>query len=66
MISAVVDTFNYTYYLLIALLGIALLGYYLGRVFFLTNIIQFGTDQIRDSPTQNSVLFIHIFSGQAT
>ena len=61
MISAVVDTFNYTYYLLIALLGIALLGYYLGRVFFLTNIIQFGTDQIRDSPTQNSVLFIHIF-----
>ena len=61
MISAVVDTFNYTYYLLIALLGIAVLGYYLGRVFFLTNIIQFGTDQIRDSPTQNSVLYIYIF-----
>ena len=61
MISAVVDTFNYTFYLLIALLGIALLGYYLGRVFFLTNIIQFGTDQIRDSPTQNSVLYIHMF-----
>ena len=61
MISAEVDTFNYTYYLLIVLLVIALLGYYLGRVFFLTNIIQFGTDQIRDSPTQNSVLYIHIF-----
>ena len=58
---AVVDTFNYTYYLLFALLGIALLGYYLGRVFFLTNIIQFGTDQIRDSTTRNSVLYIHIF-----
>ena len=61
MISAKVDTFHYTNYLLIALLGIALLGYYLGRVFFLTNIIQFGTDQIRDSPTQNSVLYIYIF-----
>ena len=61
MISAVVDTFHYTYYLLIALLGIALSGYYLGRVFFLTNVIQFGTDQIRDSPTQNSVLYIQIF-----
>ena len=36
MISAVADTFNYTFYLLIALLGIALSGYYLGRVFFLT------------------------------
>ena len=58
MISVVVDTFHYTYYLLIELLGIALLGYYLGRVFFLT---QFGTDQLRDSPTQNSVLYIHIF-----
>ena len=34
MISAVADTFNYTFYLLIALLGIALSGYYLGRVFF--------------------------------
>ena len=34
MISAVGDTFHYTYYLLIALLGIALSGYYLGRVFF--------------------------------
>ena len=61
MISAVVDTFHYSYYLLIALLGITLLGYYLGRVFFLTNVIQFGTDQLRDSPTQNSVLYIHMF-----
>ena len=61
MISVVVDTFHYIYYILIALLVIALLGYYLGRVFFLTNVIQFGTDQIRDSPTQNSVLYIHIF-----
>ena len=61
IISAVADTFNYTFYLLIALLGIALSGYYLGRVFFLTNVIQFGTDQIRDSPTQNSVLYIHMF-----
>ena len=61
MMYAVVDTFNYIYYLLIVLLVIALSGYYLGRVFFLTNVVQFGTDQIRDSPTQNSVLYIHIF-----
>ena len=60
-ISAVADTFHYTFYLLIVLLVIALSGYYLGRVFFLTNVVQFGTDQIRDSPTQNSVLYIYIF-----
>ena len=61
MMYAVVDTFNYTYYLSITLLGITLSSYYLGRVFFLTNVVQFGTDQIRDSPTQNSVLYIYIF-----
>ena len=63
MISAVVDTFNYTLYLLIALLGIALLGYYLGRVFFLTNIIL--TRSVIHLRKTLFFLFIY-FSGQAT
>ncbi len=35
-------------------------GSYLGRAFFQANIIQFGTDQLRDMPTEKSVYFIHI------
>ena len=30
----------------------------MGMVFFLCNIIQFGTDKLRDAPTRNSVLFL--------
>ncbi len=36
-------------------------GSYLGRVFFQANIIQFGTDQLRDMPTDKSVRFIHMY-----
>ena len=61
VISAVVDTVDLTFYLMIALLLLALLGYFLGRVLFLANVIQFGTDQLRDSPTHYSVFYIHAF-----
>ncbi len=38
-----------------------LFGAFLGRVFFQANIIQFGTDQLRDMPTDKSVRFIHMY-----
>ncbi len=38
-----------------------LFGAFLGRVFFQANIIQFGTDQLRDMPTEKSVCFIHMY-----
>ena len=61
IMSVVVDKINYTYYIMLGLLVIALSSYYFGNIFFLVNIIQFGIDQLRDSPTQYSVLFIHMF-----
>jgi len=30
-----------------------------GMVFFLANIVQFGTDQLRDAPTRHSVVFLY-------
>ncbi len=38
-----------------------LFGAFLGYVFFQANIIQFGTDQLRDMPTEKSVCFIHMY-----
>ncbi len=38
-----------------------LFGAFLGRVFFQANIIQFGTDQLRDMPTDKSVRFIQMY-----
>ena len=32
-----------------------------GKVFFQANILQFGTDQLRDAPTQCSVLFLYAY-----
>ena len=61
IMSVVVDKINYTYYIMVGLLVAALLSYYFGNIFFLVNIIQFGIDQLRDSPTHYSVLFIHMF-----
>ncbi len=42
-------------------LSTLIFGAYLGRVFFQANIVQFGTDQLRDMPTVKSVHFIHIY-----
>ena len=46
--------------ILISLLA-TLLIYITGRVFFLANSIQFGTDQLRDAPTRYSVLFLYVY-----
>ncbi len=42
-------------------LSTLLFGAYLGRVFFKASIVQFGTDQLRDMPTEKSVHFIHMY-----
>ena len=47
--------------LLIAMAVIALFIYMCGKVFFQANILQFGTDQLCDAPTQCSVLFLYAY-----
>ena len=43
------------------LLGVAFLLYCLGQVTFLSNIIQFATDQLQDAPTRCTVSFIQLY-----
>ena len=51
--------FNYLYYIFATLTGTGSLASVCGMVFFLCNIIQFGTDQLRDAPTRYSVIFLY-------
>ena len=55
-----VHEFNYLYYIFLSLTCVCLLVSLCGIVFFLCNIIQFGTDQLRDAPTRYSVLFLYV------
>ncbi len=61
LMAVIVDSIDYKYYLSLFLLVLSLACYYLGRVFFVTNIIQFGIDQLQDMPTTISDAYIHIF-----
>ena len=54
-----VRNFNYLYYIFVALTYVGLFASLCGMTFFLCNIIQFGTDQLRDAPTRHSVLFLY-------
>ena len=54
-----VREFNYLYYIFFTLTCAGLSTSLFGMVFFLCNIIQFGTDQLRDAPTRYSVLFLY-------
>ena len=51
---------NCLYYVFLTLTYAGLLTSLCGMVFFLCNIIQFGTDQLRDAPTRYSVLFLYV------
>lgn len=44
---------------LIVSLCIVLVWYSIGRMTFVTTILQFGTDQLRDAPSQDSSVFLH-------
>ena len=51
-------SFNSTGNMIIAVIGISLTVYCTGEILFLSNIVQFGTDQLCDAPTRYSVYFI--------
>ena len=49
---------GYYFIVLITLLGLAMLLCGIGHMMFIANIIQFGTSQLREAPSQNSVIFL--------
>ena len=51
-------SFNSSGKMIIAVIGISLIVYCTGEILFLSNIVQFGTDQLCDAPTTYSVYFI--------
>ena len=53
-----ISIFSYT---VLGFLFISTLAYLCGRIVFLANILQFGTDQLRDAPTWWSVLFLYAY-----
>ena len=55
----VVHSSNYLYYIFATMMYTSLLGSLSGTAFYLCNILQFGTDQLRDAPTRYSVLFLY-------
>ena len=54
-----VYNYNYVFYIIFTLISTGSWASLCGMVFFLCNIIQFGTDQLRDAPTRHSVLFLY-------
>ena len=46
------------YYMILVALFISYFSYGSGQILFLSNVVQFGTDQLRDAPTRYSVYFI--------
>ena len=51
-------SFNATGKTIIAALAISIIFYGSGGIIFFSNIVQFGTDQLRDTPTRYSMYFI--------
>ena len=52
---------NSYYYAVTSSLFIVVLLYSCGNIIFRSNILQFGTDQLHDAPTQCSVLFLYAY-----
>ena len=61
LIVSTIHSTGLYFQLLLAMAGIALFLYCCGKVFFQANILQFGTDQLCDAPTQCSVLFLYAY-----
>ncbi len=57
-ISSIVYTKDYKYDILVSFLLISIIGYLVGRVLFITNIVQFGIEQLRDDPTFKSDFYL--------
>ncbi len=58
LLSSIVNTMDCTFYILIFTITISMIGYWVGRVFFITNIVQFGIEQLRDEPTIKSDCYL--------
>ena len=52
---------DFSYFFQTGFFFISTLAYLCGRIVFLANILQFGTDQLRDAPTHCSVLFLYVY-----
>lgn len=52
---------NYHFYTFLALLIVIALSCACGRMIFIANFLQFVMDQLRDAPTQDSVLFLYLY-----
>ena len=53
---------GYNFFLgVIIALGLAIIGYLLGRMIFIVNILQFVMEHVRDKPTNYSVLCLYLF-----
>ena len=61
LLKIVFHSFSVYYVLLTCLFLFGVLTYCCGNVIFRANILQFGTDQLRDSPTMCSTLFLLAF-----
>ncbi len=53
--------FNVNGQLLLSSFALGAIFYGLGNILFISNIVQFGTDQLRDNPTKHSVYFIRAY-----
>ena len=62
MLAFAVSFFCFFSYTVLGFLFISILVYLCGRrTVFLANVLQFGTDQLRDAPTCSSVLFLYAY-----
>ena len=59
LILTIVMKFSSSKVVFLILLGISGLLYLIGSIGYLANILQFAMDQLRDAPSQDSVLFLH-------
>ncbi len=57
-IWSLVNTRDYKFDILASFLLISIIGYLAGRVLFITNIVQFGIEQLRDDPTFKSDFYL--------
>ena len=53
-----VSDFGYYFYCTFSFTCATMLIYLCARIFFIANILQFGTDQLRDMPTRKSTIFL--------
>ena len=61
IVTFAVSDFSFFSDTVLGVLYISILAYLCGKIVFLANILQFGTDQLRDAPTCCSVLFLYAY-----